>query len=308
LWVAGRDDIAQVIGLAKSHGATGVALDFYFATESPDIDDFLCDVVLEDPGPVVAGARVSVSPTGAFRESYPPTLERCFDDDHRGHLLGTADSDNVIRHVPMDLGLANLPALSHRVAERILGLRLDSAESPPPEMIRYTEPFGTPRVLSFDSLPELSDDQRRELFADRVIFVGERSKSEMFMTPFGPRLGVQIHAASTASLVSGSWIRRLPWWAPLPVLLLACLLLSELAGGAATPRILMLTSAALTLLLLGSALISIRFWRAWVDVAYPIAAIWLLLPALLYIRKRRGTAGLTLRPMGLASLGSDELP
>lgn len=290
--VRGREQLAQLIGVAGANGAMGVALDFYFvrdsaayaAQDSPihPADRFLCLAVERAGIPVVAGWRVRLGERGLVRDLYPELLASCIPDDRRGHLLGTRDRDGVIRHVPMRLrGLARTPPLSWIVASTI-----DESLTPPDEpLIRFSDGAGVvPTTL--DEVLQLDSAELREFFRDRFILIGERSTAEVFETAYGERLGVQVHAAAVGNLLTGDWIRPLPWWAHLPLLLVACLLLTDLALKGEGLGHLVLVASGASLLIVGAGWLSINLWRFWIGIAYPLVAIWLLLPLLLVIRTR----------------------
>src|SRR5262249_25796599 len=118
--------------------------------------------------------------------------------------------------------------------------------------------------------------------------VGERSPEETFHTPFGDRPGVEVHAAAIASLLDGVWIERPPWWSGLLIIVVACYLIAVLVEDGLSVRTLVLIALGISVFLVGGSALAMRLWQVWLDVIYPLVAIWLLLGLLLMLRKKLG--------------------
>lgn len=95
-----RFELARLIQLAASKHASGVAFDFYFGLEPSEVDSFLCGIVRDAGIPVITGERVVKGSLGILRaEGYPSSIEPCFPEERRGHLLAYRDADGVVRNV-----------------------------------------------------------------------------------------------------------------------------------------------------------------------------------------------------------------
>jgi CHASE2 domain-containing sensor protein len=285
-----RFDVARLVQIAAQNGASGIAFDFYFGQKPSNVDAFLCTVVKNAGIPVIAGQRVVKGQAGRmFAERYAPAIEPCFPDERRGHLIAYADADGVIRQVVLRIsGIADSTSLSLRVAS----LLDPDRPLPPGNLLRFVESRDTFPSLPSETLAGLPAGELGGVLHGRWVLVGERSPAEMFHTPFGDRLGVEVHAAAIGALLGGAWIERAPWWSGFFIMVVACYLIAALTAQGASRQKLLLVAFASSILVVGGAALAIRFWQVWLDVIYPVVAVWLLLGLLLVLRRRLGGAGL----------------
>ncbi|GAO03558.1 CHASE2 domain-containing protein [Anaeromyxobacter sp. PSR-1] len=277
---AARFELARLVALAERAGAAGVALDFYFGEEPSPADALLCATVQRARKPVIAGERTVKLPH-IHAEAYAPTLEPCFPPERRGHLLAYRDADALVRTVGLRT-LRGTPSLSLQVATQLAG----GPVAPEGELMQVVFPRDEFLVVAAEELARLDLGDLK----DRFLLVGERSDAETFQTPFGPRLGVELHAAAVGTLLTGTWIRRPPAWCGALLLLVACYLLAALAAAGASTGKLFATAAAVTAFVVGGAAISMRLWNVWLDVVYPVAAVWPLAVLLALLRRRLAAA------------------
>ena len=280
-----RFELARLIRIASASGAKGVAFDFYFGREPSDVDAFLCRVVADAGITVMAGERVSQGRHGDLRaESYPDSISPCFPPDHRGHLIAFRDADGVIRQVALRLADASSTSLSAQVASQ---LGWDRARLKG-EVFQFVEPARGIRPVSYEDFRDYGKDELTRKLRGRFILVGERSQAETFQTPFGKRLGVEVHAAAIWSLVTGSWIVRPPWWSSLLIVVVACYLMAMLAAEGASSRKLLLVTVATSAFVVVASVVAIRLLLVWLDVIYPLVAVWVFLGLLLTLRRKLG--------------------
>jgi CHASE2 domain-containing sensor protein len=280
----GRFQVTQQIRIAANAGARGIAFDYHFSGDASGVDTFLCQVLKSTDIPVIAGVRV-IRPRGRrelFGEAYPDSIERCWLHERRGHLHGSRDRDGVVRNVVLRIDIPDSVALSVRVAREMTGstdLRADP-------VLQFLEPKLPIEPVAWDSLLEMETQLQNGLIRGRFLLVGEDSPQETFHTPFGDRLGVQIHAAAIANLVSGRWIKRTNWTSSLFFILGTCYLMTALVAQGVPARRLVLIVAGMSAFLFICAALGMRIWLIWLDVVYPTVAVWLLLAILVSLRRR----------------------
>lgn len=268
-----RFEIAQFISTAAAAGARGVALDFHFDAAPSDADAFFCLAVQTASIPVIVGFAVETLLGHPVRGPDPPALTDCLEEDLRGHLLGYREADGVVRNVPLRLAnLSGAEALSLQIA-RVLTAPEDVSTIPPDGLLQYLEPDGTDEPVTFEALKDLEPARLRALLANRFLLVGERSEEERFRTPYGPRLGVQVHAAAVQSLMAGQWLKRVPWWYGFLVIVVGCYMITALAAGGATRQRLITVAAAITIGIAAAAIAAART-GVWLEVVYVSMAVW----------------------------------
>lgn len=281
-----RFELVQLIAVSERAGALGVAFDFYLEGPSA-VDPLLCNVVNKARIPVWFGYSFREVKGHVVRARLPASLQPCLPEERLGHLVAFADADGVARRVPLYFGPERGPSLSLRIARKLK--EKDPQWSPPQQpLLRFTEPERDYRRTSFRELAEQSD--HRELLRGHLVLAGEDSTRDSFRTPYGTKLGVLVHADAGYSLVSGASLKASPWWLNLAYTVAGCYVISSLAAGGAPGRILLLWAAGLSLGLgaLAALLVFAAGW--WFDIAYPLAAMWLLLPLLLAFRARARSA------------------
>jgi CHASE2 domain-containing sensor protein len=276
-----RKELADLIAIAAKNGAKGVALDFYFEGESK-IDRLLCAVMQQSKIPVFAGygferfrGRIAESPA-------PASLKPCFAPQNMGHLAGFLDADTAARLTPLFfLNDKTRPALSLLIARSLSG----GAEPRLPDdgLLRFVEPAKAYEPLRFAEVQ--SSETARDLLRNRFVLVGEESDSDSFETPFGRKSGVVIHADVVHSLRNSHFIQRHSWWLQASFILVFCYWLATAsAGGASVSKLAALCGLA-TACFVAVAIASILIGPYWFDIVYPVAAVWLLLPLLLGLRR-----------------------
>lgn len=270
---AARFEIAQLIGAAGAAGARGVALDFHFDSAASAADPFICRAVQAAPMPIIVGFAVDTLLGRPVRAPDPPALAECLATTPRGHLLGYREADRVIRNVPVRLHEPpDAEALSLQIA-RAMSATGQAPATPPNGLLQYLEPDAADRPVAYEELRQLDTARLQALLANRFILVGERSGQERFLTPWGERLGVQIHAAAVQSLVAERWLQRVPWWYAFIVIAVACYIITALAAAGATGQRIVTVAAAITTGIAAAAVAAART-GAWLDVIYATTAVW----------------------------------
>src|SRR5215472_12396024 len=279
-----RYDIANLIAMAKRMGAKGVALDLFFQSDSRS-DPLLCQVIENANIPVIVGYGFHRNQGDVMPTVLPEKLNACLTTARQGHLAGFMNADHKVRFVPLLYG--NRPAFSLVVARTLAALagRPDDIEWPDDQLLRFVEPERPIQVVSYEKL--FSDPNVAGMLTDHFVLIGEDSEREMLETPFGQKLGVQIHADAIHSLLQHWYIRNTPWWSSLFVILVACYLLTVNAAHGYSKRRLISFCLIVSLAVIGISCTAIIAGPVWFDIVYPILAIWLLLPLLLTFRRNR---------------------
>jgi CHASE2 domain-containing sensor protein len=276
----GRLEMVRLISLASAMKAKGVAFDFFLEGEL-DIDPLLCSVIRSSKVPVYIGYAFSRANDDIVRNLPPKSLETCFDDQHTGHLAGFLDVDRVSRFVPLWFqNDADRPALSLRIARALAG---NDVRVPADGLLRFVEPRTPVPIVRYSTLLDNRGEHRR--LTDRFLLVGEDSERERFETPFGRKLGVTIHAETVHSIRNGHYIRRAPWWLGFLTILVSCYLLTVYTAKGAEVRKLVLYCVLISALVIGGSIAAILTGPEWLDVVYPLTALWLLLALLLLFRR-----------------------
>ncbi len=266
-----RRNFAFLIRKAVENQARGIAFDYYLERESaadPLLERLLGEA--ESAGmPVFFGYQHEEVDGMIVRRPIAPSLADALPLERLGHLAGYMEYDDRVRMLPVNLaGFGSLPSLASRIASV---LAEGETHVPEDRLLKFTRPQGGVRIdeLEAGAAPDL--DWR--LWRDRFIVVGSRQESDLRATPFGVLPGVVIHAYAAHSLRSGCFIRRLDPSYTFPVIFLGCylLLLAEARG---VPRRTLLTVAGLlSVAVLTLAALAMRYLLVWIDVSYPLFAI-----------------------------------
>jgi hypothetical protein len=289
----GRYDIGRFIKFAVNSGAKGIAFDFYFKQNSQtQIDEKMCAEIKEAESkgrPIFVGYGFHLTHNEIIRESITANLAPCLPDSSQGHLLGSSDWDGTIRQVPLHFkNDPSLEALSLKVAK---ALDHDNKLNLPEDgLLRFIKPAKDFDEISYDDL--IAKAEERERLKDKFVLVGERDESDTFNTAYSRKPGVVIHSYAIHSLRNNHFVRRAPWWAAYLMILLFCyLILIQFALNARGYYIALVAFLA-TVIVFAASAAAMYFWLVWVDIIYPIVAIWLLVVALgglRRIRSRRST-------------------
>lgn len=286
-----RFEIQRLVSLAQANDAVGIAFDFYLTGDSA-IDALLCDTVESASLPVIMGYGVIWSQGIARETSLPEGLQGCFGaDERRAHLVVYRDADHIVRSLPLDfLGRSGQPALSLRI---VALLDPDGGEAAVRErlgglqVVQFLPPANAAgRTGPYDSVTIGALEADVALMKDRFVLVGEASERDTLLTPYGARAGLALHADAVHSLRAGHLVRRTPWWASFGVIVVACYLLAALARRGVPALKMLAVTAAIGVTVVAMAALAMALWSTWVDVAYPLVAVGLLLPLLLMFRRQ----------------------
>lgn len=297
----GRQEIADMIAIAQSSGARGVALDFYFekyqeekSDQDRGTDEYLCSNIIsarEKDMKIFIVDNFKLETNGMDRVQIDPDLEKCLAPSDRGHLLGYAEADGVVRSIP--LYFWNDPtreSLSLKIARTF-----DSnLKVPSNGLLQFIKPKNDFRIVTFTQLDE--SEEERSMLNDRFLLVGEDSAQDSFDTPFGRKPGVMIHAYAVQSLLRNQFVERPPWWLSLLMISVWCYLMMVLMARGTGNLKLTLINAAVSLFIVGISVLAMRLWLTWIDLIYPLLATWLFLLLLIALgriamRKTRSEAG-----------------
>jgi hypothetical protein len=284
-----RMDLRLLIHMALLNRARGVGLDFYFDDEAkaPAIDRMLCDEIERARGqnmPVLTGYTFKTFDKEIIARRTASSLERCLPADSQGHLVGFREWDSAVRFVPLYFtGDPALPSLSLRLAGLITGHPEREVAQPHDGLLQFLPPAEEFTVVAFQRLR--SDPQQAEILANRFVIAGAEGPGDRFTTPFGELRGAVIHASAVHSMVQNHFIRRVSWWWNFTMIFVFCYMLTALAVGGLKAWKLVLLTAAISAGAFGLAAAMMYLWLVWMDLAYLVLSLWLLLFLLLGLRK-----------------------
>ncbi|HYU33916.1 MAG TPA: TIR domain-containing protein [Thermoanaerobaculia bacterium] len=272
-----RRTFAALIGQATRQGAKGIALDYILEQPSPQADQRFCREVehaIAAGVPVFVGYDYDEKGGTIVERPLASTVLPCLPATRRGSLSGSVDQDGVLRMVPLFLKRdQGLPALSLQIARTLAG---NEPARPPGDLLQLVRPQGG--IVRFDGVPRGAD---LRLLQGNFVVVGTASLNDRNLTPYGPLQGAEIHAWAAHDLRTGSFIRRLPLVWTFPTLFALCYLLTAILARGSGWRRLLSVAGLLSLVIVASAVLAMRFGWLWIDVSYPLVAIWGLVGLLL---------------------------
>lgn len=200
----------------------------------------------------------------------------------------TKESDDVIRQHGTYMVQDLYPSLPWVVA-RMAGAQLDlpAAVSREERWLRYYGPTGAWTRLSY----HFATNQAPGFFRDKIVFIGSRPKTPVldgeddeFRTPYtnwtGQSAGgMEIMATTFLNLVNRDWLRRLPWWQEVLVLMLIGTLMGAGFSLLRWPAALSIGLAATVVVALAGICLShyTNWWFPWLVVGggqIPVAVGW----------------------------------
>jgi hypothetical protein len=284
--VDSRKEIADLVAVASRSGAKGLALDAYFEQSSP-IDRLLCHTISTAKMPVLAGFGFEKSRGIISELGMPDTLARCLPPERQAHLAGVLDFDKRSRLSPLFFrGDLDRPSLGLAVARALSGQR--PVALPGDGLVRYIPPPADPPTVR---LEELQRDRRTaNLLRNRFVLAGEERDRDSFNTPFGRKHGVLIHAYVAHSLRQEHYFHRQPWWLGLGFTLVFGYWMTLWCAAGVPARTIAMLAGVATVVILATAVGGVLVGPYWLDVVYPLAAIWLLVPLLVGLRRRMWVA------------------
>jgi hypothetical protein len=288
-----RNRDVTIIALAKRGNVAGLVFDFIYRGPS-DVDAYFCKDIrsFTDKKEDVQRALVTayeVRPIPEFNryERSPRSDEQppCLVQSQQGHAMGLADVDGLVRGIPLfwESPQRKHPALSWQLTTQLKKQQQEKAREPADLFLRIL-PAPKDAIAIYTSQQTLS--QHPDLLSGAILVVGDQSTGDQFHTPFGDVQGAKLHAFAIYDLVNGYALTRPPQWLYALFIIAICTLGTVYASGSASlPRMLIGAAAMTAFILLLSASV-MYFLSIWFDAIYPIAAIWLLIPLMLLLRRR----------------------
>jgi CHASE2 domain-containing sensor protein len=303
-----RREFAFLVQKASEHGAKGVAFDYYLEEETPPSlellfsDRLFCSQVKSAAAkgvPVLVGYRHEVRSGLVVERPLASSLATCLPANHQGFLAGYLEPDGLVRMVPLFFKRnEERPSLSLQIARVLAG---KEPRRPPGDLVQFVRPQG--RVVPFDGSPRGSD---LSLFDGSFVVIGTASPNDLYMTPYGELQGAEIHAWAAHALRTGRFIRRLPPAWTFPTLFALCYVLTAVLARRGGWQRLIGWAALLSLAVVTVAALAMRFGLLWIDVSYPLVAIWGLVGLLLVAGGAlRRPAALAVPPEPAAGAGFD---
>lgn len=303
-----RLTMAGLIARSVELQAKGIAFD-YTLEESSRVDRILCARIgqAEAAGvPVVLGYRVEDRGGSSVRIPLAPEIGRCVPPERQGTLTGLVEADGRVRMVPTShLADTTLRSFGWRIASV---LARGDAGLPRVGLVQYVAPETPPPTLR--GVPEAAD---AAVFRDRFVVVGSDRAGDVWPTPYGSLPGVAIHAYAAHGLRAGHVVKRVDTRWLLPVVFALCWLLTLIQARGGGVRPLLLGAAILSGAVLSSAALAMRAGLIWIDVSYPLVALWGMVAVLAggarlqrgRVAARRAAATVVRLPVPDASVASD---
>lgn len=285
---------AALIRQAMVQEAKGIALDYILEQPAPEADLRFCREVEKATAAgvhVFAGYDYDEIRGMVVERPLASTVLPCLPAARRGSLSGYVDPDGVLRMVPLFLKRnQELPALSLQISRTLAG---GEPARPSGDLLQIVRPQGG--IVRLDGVPRGTD---LRLLKGSFIVVGSASPNDRSQTPYGPLQGAEIHAWAAHSLRTGSFLRRLPPVWTFPTIFALCYLLTAILARGSGWRRLLGVAGLLSLAIAAVAVLALRLGRLWIDLSYPLVAIWGLVGLLL-------TAGGALRRRTLGRARSE---
>jgi len=263
---------ADLIVRASARQARGIAFDFYLEDTSR-ADRILCFQIerAEAAGvPVVYGYRMQSRDGTPARVPLAPDIAGCISPDRLGTLTGLMESDLHVRMVPTShLADTTLRSFSWRIAAL---LARGEAGLPRAGLVQFVAPAVLPPILA--AVPGRFDELDAEQFRDRFVVVGSDRPEDVRATPFDSMPGVLIHALAAHALRTGHIIRRVDARWLLPPIFALCWLLTLLQAKGGGVRALLTGAGLCSAAVIVSAAFAMRAGLLWIDVSYPLLAVW----------------------------------
>jgi CHASE2 domain-containing sensor protein len=291
--VDARKEVVDLVALATRQEAAGVALDVYCKEPSP-IDPLLCQVIdlAARSMPVLVGYGFEMQEGRVVEYGVPSSLQSCLPRERLAHLAGFLDFDLVSRLTPIffrgdrarpALGLAVAAAVRQRSSDATTRAGDAALDLPDDGLVRFVAPAaGGPLIIQFEELQRQVRDAN--LLRGRFVMAGE-AEGDSFDTPFGRQPGIVIHSYVAHSLIEGHYIRRHSWWLGFALTVMFCYAMAVWCARGASLTGLVLLSATATVIVIAIAAVSIVVGPYWLDVVYPVVAVWVLLPLLVGARR-----------------------
>ena len=276
----GRVHVAQLISLAANSGVKGIAFDFHFRDNSQaQVDEKLCNEIKSAQAkiPIFLGHGFDRQNGDIVFKGVAQNLQTCIPDSSLGHTIAYSEFDNKIRLVPLYFkNITSRESLSLKIARTLE----KDIHLPSKGLVQFIKPSRNFPEFEFNDLY-----QKRDRLHDKFLLVGERKISDTWPTPYGLLPGVIIHSYLVHSLRHNQFFERTPSWSSLLMVFTACFLVVVFFSAGWSKKRIALLLLLVSLLICVLALIAARLWLVWLDVIYPLLAMWLFFALLLTLSK-----------------------
>ena len=284
---------AQLVEVLKQAGAKAIAFDEVFDPEGTNVTASQALArALRSHGKVVLAADLGSSDYYGIALDIKPKLPQAIflaATPYWGFSQLWVDGDDTVRqHFH---GWEDVPSLSWKLASLLdVKATKEANGQRRKRWLNYYGHHGTLPSISFDKALDGSNQAVRELFRDRVVFVGSATQSgysgkrrDQFHTPYWGRTeplwpGVDFHAIQFLNLMRGDWLRRMDPFVETGLVAL-CGLMAGLGLGSLKPRAATFTALGAAALVAVAACLLVwqtHIWFAWLVVAVvqiPVALV-----------------------------------
>lgn len=265
----GRVHVAQLIQVASTSGIKGIAFDFHFRDNANSaVDEKLCNAIrdAETRVPVFMGHGFDRKGGEMVFTGVAQSLQICIAESRLGHTVAYAEFDNKIRLIPLYFkNISERESLSLKIARQ---LRKD-LPLPESRLVQFIKPAANFPEIEFDDL-----DREKGRLKDRFLLVGERKDTDSWRTPYGTIPGVIIHSYVVHSLRRNYFMQRVPWWTSLTMVFAVCFLVLFFFAQGWRRKKIVLWLIGMSILICVLSVLAARFWLIWLDVIYPLLALW----------------------------------
>lgn len=279
----GRLQLAAFIKKAVAIPVKGIAVDAYFDKPS-GLDGLLCseiETAKKKNIPVFVGYNFELASDGKpGRINIAARLSSCLPDEKQGHLVGYYELDGKVRMVPLHFAnRQGMESLTLKVSKSFdQGIQV-----PRDGLLQFVKPA---ELYPEIKLEDVEQPDKQLVLRDRFLLVGARSEKDSFYTPYGRFPGVVIHSFVVHSLRQNLYLQRIPWWSSLIVVFVSCYLVTLFFAQQWTKRKAFLMTVLMSGLICLLAIIAVAIWLMWLDIVYPLVAVWILFLILAVLRRK----------------------
>lgn len=275
----GRAHVLKLIKLALESGVKGIAFDFHFKDNAtvPEVDKQLCEEIKAAKIPILVGHGFQRQSGEITFQGLAPSLKDCVPESRQGHTVAYAEFDNMIRLVPLHFrNISNRESLGLKITRELQ----KDVELPPNGLVQFIKPKTDYPEIQFDDLY-----RERARLKDRFLLVGERKATDTWPTPYGSTPGVIIHSYVVHSLRDNRFLRRVPWWSSFLIVFAACYLVVFFFAQRWSRKKIVFMMLVVSVVICLISIVAVAFWLMWLEVIYPLVAMWLFFVLLLILSK-----------------------
>ncbi len=273
-----RRGFLGILNQAILEKAKAVVFD-YVMDDSSDFDTVLSRAIISAekakiPVCICQGLEPSKdNPDSLLLIPITPIIRKSLKDSRLGHCLMYLQSDTIMRLAPTQIKFGDddetIVSLSQAVAGS-LGNNEDTR-------INSDFLFINNIKSGFDTISFRGSVSKLPSFRNKIIFVGSHRVKDISKTPYGKRWGVEIHALLSSAMLANNTITYANRFVGFLIIFLSCFCLLLIQGSSKLkdPKMLLYGAVVLSIGIILLCILAIRFTNIWIDMAFPLLALWL---------------------------------